>query len=247
MIQSFVVIQLTNDLTVHCETNLGYGECQIDLIIDGILRDTIRYRGTKSNRVKKLVFQHGIHKVSRKTWRGKLIVSDRGLYTSMRYSRNPIPKRCVANDISQTGFDSFSETKVGTIEVQIAKADGDIGYIQKVPAYFDTNRWSDLEQPFGDGSVEPDCQITYICQHSNIIHGNGSIPERTANSEPPLLSKIEDDLPACIKFTESPRASSSVPVSGVRTFLIRASLYMFQLLLSNSLLHIPRIARMVST
>ena len=71
--ECFVAVKSGDTLTVHCEADFGGTECQVDLIVDGILRESIYVRATKKTSKKDFNFHHGVHKVSRKTWRGKLI------------------------------------------------------------------------------------------------------------------------------------------------------------------------------
>ena len=91
--QCFIAVQPGEYLTVYCEVDLGSEENQVDLIVDGILRDSIYHKASKLNNKKTLIFQYGMHKVERKTWRGELIVSkcdefDKGKRYSWSYFRN---------------------------------------------------------------------------------------------------------------------------------------------------------------
>ena len=64
-----------------------------------------------------------------------------------------------ANDIVKEVFDSSSETKLGTIEIRIAKAEGDYRHLQTTPEYFESSHWALLTRPFGNGGIDPDCEI----------------------------------------------------------------------------------------
>ena len=81
VVEGFICVKEGQTLEINCEVIIDSDECQVDLIIDGILRGTMINR-KKSVHKKKFAFKHGLHKVARKTWRGSMKVSDLDLSKS---------------------------------------------------------------------------------------------------------------------------------------------------------------------
>ena len=110
-----------------------------------------------------------------------------------------------------TGQPAPIETPTIPSPISVAVTSAQMSESNTIPA---TETPSVTESP--DSGLAELSEKEPIPLHSQILHGNGCISERTVNSEPPVLLKIEDDLLACIKIMEGSHASSSVPVSGVR-------------------------------
>lgn len=75
VVEGFICVKKGQTLELNCDVIIDTDDCQVDLIIDGILRESMTGR-KKSAHKKKFAFKHGLHKVARKTWRGPMKVSD---------------------------------------------------------------------------------------------------------------------------------------------------------------------------
>ena len=80
VVESFICVKRGQTLEIDCEVVIDTDDCQVDLIIDGILRESMTNR--KKSAHKKFAFKHGLHKVARKTWRGAMQVFDLDLSKS---------------------------------------------------------------------------------------------------------------------------------------------------------------------
>ncbi|KAL9118115.1 MAG: hypothetical protein Q9187_005346 [Circinaria calcarea] len=138
VVEGFICVKKGQTLEINCKVVIDTDDCQVDLIIDGILRESMTSRKKSAHR-KNFAFKHGIYKIKRKTWKGSIKVSDLDL----------------------GNFNPISPTKVGTIELRIARAENLFTHPQTVPAYYEVANWRDLPLPFGNGGVDPKYQISF--------------------------------------------------------------------------------------
>ncbi|MCJ1397135.1 hypothetical protein MMC11_000327 [Xylographa trunciseda] len=116
------------------------GDCQADLIIDGILRDTIIWR-KKSFEVRSHTFECGIWKAGRTTYRSPLKLAE------------------LAPELSALFDPASIQTTVGTIEIRIFKADPNGTHKNMVPDYSEQNKWEDSDLMAGTAGIEPTHKI----------------------------------------------------------------------------------------
>ena len=85
VVEGFICVKKGQTLEINCEAVIDTDDCQVDLIMDGILRESMTSRKKSANK-KNFAFKHGIYKIKRKTWKGYIKVSDLDLSRSYGFS-----------------------------------------------------------------------------------------------------------------------------------------------------------------
>ncbi|MCJ1389753.1 hypothetical protein MMC18_002610 [Xylographa bjoerkii] len=134
--ECFISAETKQILKVILQLEGLHDDCQADLVVDGILRDTVTWR-KKSVGDKCHIFEHGIWKGGRKTYRSPLKLAELSPGLSVLFDTAVV------------------ETTVGTIEIRIFKANPNLFHQNKVPDYNEQHNWEDSDLMPGTAGIEP--------------------------------------------------------------------------------------------
>ncbi|KAG7002226.1 hypothetical protein G7Y79_00028g062470 [Physcia stellaris] len=144
--QCWIAVKSGQAISVFCDLKLEASQYQVDLVVDGVLRNIVVSTVCPRNEDREEIveFFEGNHKHFRSLFRSPMITS-----------RIPEPKKGEEPIV----YDDSDNTRVGTIEILVYKYD--MGYNHTRPAELPENvvDWEDLEGPAGCSGIQPTHEV----------------------------------------------------------------------------------------
>lgn len=130
--QCWIAVKAGQVLSIHCNLEMISKKYQIDLIVDGILRNTWISSEVFKTQTRKssIEFSTAIVKEVRSLRQCSMTTSSLKNGTS-RPNLNPLN---TYNEPESTNFEPSDQITVGTIEIHISKVDGDFTHAQLAPS-----------------------------------------------------------------------------------------------------------------
>lgn len=165
--QCWIAVKSGQAISVFCDLKLEASQYQVDLVVDGVLRNIVVSTVCPRNedRGEIVEFFEGNHKHFRSLFRSPMITSR----IPGSYIFAPVKCLHLLTSIIDPKkgeepivYDDSDNTRVGTIEILVYKYD--MGYNHTRPAELPENvvDWEDLEGPAGCSGIQPTHEVVYV-------------------------------------------------------------------------------------
>ena len=159
--QCWIAVKSGQTISVFCDVKLAASQYQLDLVIDGVLRNIVVSTVCPRNEDREEIveFFEGNHKYARSLFRSPMITSRIAGSIDPRDVMLLIMLTCAPEHNPPIAYSNSDNTRVGTIEILIYKYD--LGYNHTRAAELPENvvDWEDLEGQPGHAGVEPTHEV----------------------------------------------------------------------------------------
>ncbi|KAL8826539.1 MAG: hypothetical protein Q9191_003743 [Dirinaria sp. TL-2023a] len=153
--QCWIAVKASQTLSVLVDLKLNTSHYQVDLVIDGVLRNIWLATSTPRNDSRKALFEfyEGVHKYDRSIFRNSSKVCSR--------PQQSVILHVLTSASSGKGivFNDTDHTSVGTIEILVYKYDDGYGHIRAAKHPEDVVDWEDLDFQPGTSGIQPTHEV----------------------------------------------------------------------------------------